>query len=164
MGFEQLAVLKAQFKQDAKVDKATSRGTSSTEGDERHANPLTKLPRTSADAAERAVIILQRRFPRAFPPNSASKIPLKVGILKDALVQAAALGLSERDVRNGIKLWCRGQRYWTCLTEGSVRVDLTGAKAGIVSAAEAGYGVTQERTRLARRQDRIARSGHRQPR
>jgi ProP effector len=164
MGFEQLAALKAQLRQDAKVDKATSRGTSSTEGGGRHAKPSTKVTSTSADAAERAVIILQRHFPRAFPPNSASKIPLKVGILKDALAQAAPLGLSERDVRNGIKLWCRGQRYWTCLTEGRVRVDLTGAKAGMVSAAEAGYGVTQEKTRLARRQDRVARSGHRRPR
>ncbi|WP_404989462.1 ProQ/FINO family protein, partial [Caballeronia sp. LZ003] len=47
--------------------------------------------------------------------------------LLDMLTRAASLGLSERDARNGVKLWCRGQRYWTCLIEGTVRVDLDGA-------------------------------------
>nr|WP_250490963.1 ProQ/FINO family protein [Caballeronia sp. INML2] len=80
------------------------------------------------------------------------------------LVRAASLGLSERDARNGVKLWCRGQRYWTCLIEGTVRVDLNGANAGVVTAAEAEYGTSQEKTRLARRREHIARSAQGQPR
>ncbi|WP_075644407.1 ProQ/FinO family protein [Caballeronia cordobensis] len=80
---------------------------------------------------------LQRHFPRAFPRSPAPKVPLKVGILKDVLARAASLGLSERDARNGIKLWCRGQRYWTWLIEGDVRVDLNGANASAVTAVEA---------------------------
>ena len=164
MGFEQLAALKAQLTQDAKGNKVTSRRTSAPGGVGRDVKPPPKLPRTSADAAARAVTTLQRQFPRAFPPSPAPKIPLKVGILKDVLAQAASLGLSERDARNGVKLWCRGQRYWTCLTEGSERVDLTGAITGVVSVTEAEYGISQEKTRLARRQERIAKNGHRKPR
>ncbi|EKS72444.1 ProQ protein [Burkholderia sp. SJ98] len=30
-----------------------------------------------------------------------------------------------------MKLWCRGQRYWTCLVEGDVRIDLTGGIAAL---------------------------------
>lgn len=66
-----------------------------------------------------------------------------MGILKDVLAHAASLGLSERDASNGVKLWCRGQRYWTCLVEGNVRVDLTGAITGVVTAVEAEYGASQ---------------------
>ncbi|MDR5740023.1 ProQ/FinO family protein [Caballeronia sp. LZ016] len=112
--------------------------------------------RTSADAAARAVTTLQRHFPRTFPRSPAPKVPLKVGILKDVLARAASLGLSERDARNGVKLWCRGQRYWTCLVEGAGRVDLAGAVAGIITAAEAEFGTSQEKTRLARRREQIA--------
>ncbi|WP_074173651.1 ProQ/FinO family protein [Caballeronia calidae] len=93
----------------------------------------------------RAVTTLQRHFPHAFPRSPASKVPLKVGILKDVLARAASLGLSDRDARNGVKLWCLGQRYWTCLVEGSARVNLTGAITGVVSTAEAEYGTSQRR-------------------
>jgi ProP effector len=123
-----------------------------------------KPPRTSADAAARAIAKLQRHFPHAFPHRAAPKVPLKVGILKDVLAQAASLGLSERDARNGVKLWCRGQRYWTCLVEGNVRVDLTGAITGVVTAVEAEYGTSQEKTRLAHRREQIAKNRHGQPR
>ena len=76
------------------------------------------------------------------------------------LAQAASLGLSEREARNGVKLWCRGQRYRTCLIEGTVRVDLNGANAGVVTATEAEYGTSQEKTRLARRREQLARNLH----
>jgi ProP effector len=79
------------------------------------------------------------------------------------LARAASLGLSERDARNGVKLWCRGQRYWTCLVEGNVRVDLAGAVAGVVTPAEAEYGTSQEKTRLARRREQIAKNRHGPP-
>ncbi|WP_374729484.1 ProQ/FinO family protein [Caballeronia calidae] len=115
-----------------------------------------KPPRTSADAAARAVNTLQRHFPHAFPHSPASKVPLKVGVLKDVLARAASLGLNERDARNGVKLWCGGQRYWSCLVEGNVRVDPTGAITSVVTAVEAECGTSQERTRLARRREQIA--------
>lgn len=44
-------------------------------------------------------------FPQAFPRSRAPKVPLKVGSLKDVLTRAASLRLSERDARNGVKLW-----------------------------------------------------------
>ncbi|WP_404978666.1 ProQ/FINO family protein [Caballeronia novacaledonica] len=44
-----------------------------------------------------------------------------------------------------MKLWCRGQRHWTCPDEGDVRVDLTGAVAGVVTAAEAEYRKVRKR-------------------
>jgi ProP effector len=164
MGFEQLAALKAQLNQGANRKKVSSRSTSSPVDVTREIKQPPKPPRTSADAAARAVTTLQRHFPQAFPPSPAPKVPLKVGILKDVLARAASVGLSERDARNGVKRWCRGQRYWTCLVEGHVRVDLTGAITGVVTAVEAEYGTSQEKTRLARRREQIAKSRHGQPR
>ncbi|WP_459906473.1 ProQ/FinO family protein [Caballeronia sp. HLA56] len=155
MGFEQLAALKLELNQRAKDTKAESHTTSTGSVGGREIERGLKPPPTSRHAAERAVTTLQRNFPRAFPRNSAPKVPLKVGVLKDVLAQAGALGLSERDVRNGVKLWCRGQRYWTCLVEGSERVDLNGAVTGVVTEAEAEYALTQERVRLARRREQM---------
>ncbi|WP_087039309.1 ProQ/FINO family protein [Caballeronia arvi] len=54
-----------------------------------------------------------------------------------------------------MKLWCRGQRYWTGLIEGDVRVDLVGAITGVVTAVEAQYGKNQEETRHGSRLLRI---------
>jgi ProP effector len=164
MGFEQLAALKAQLNQGANRRKVASHSTSSPVDVTREIKPPPKPQRTSADAAARAVTTLQRHFPHAFPRSPAPKVPLKVGILKDVLAQAASLGLSERDARNGVKRWCRGQRYWTCLVEGDVRVDLTGAITGVVTAAEAAYGTSQEKTRLACRREQIAKNRHDRPR
>ncbi|WP_404987460.1 ProQ/FinO family protein [Caballeronia sp. LZ043] len=152
--------LKAQLNQDAKGKKAASHRTSAPVGVEREIKQPPKRPRTSADAATRAVTTLQRHFPHAFPHSPARKVPLKVGILKDVLARAASPGPSDRDARNGVKLWCRGQRYWTCLVEGNIRVDLTGAITGVVSAAEAEYGASQEKARLARRREQIANNRH----
>ncbi|SAK88751.1 ProP effector [Caballeronia pedi] len=156
MGFEQLVGLKALLNQGAKGKEVAPGSTSQPVDVAREIKQPPKPRRTSADAAARAVTTLQRHFPRAFPRSPTPKVPLKVGILKDVLARAASLGLSERDARNGVKLWCRGQRYWTCLVEGDVRVDLAGAVAGAVTAAEAEYGIRQEKTRLARRREQIA--------
>jgi ProP effector len=164
MGFEQLAALKAQLNQGTKRKDAVSRSTSSPADVTRKVKRTPKPPRTSADAAARAVTTLQRHFPNAFPRSPAPKVPLKVGILKDVLARAASLGLSERDARNGLKLWCRGQRYWTCLIEGDQRVDLTGAMTGVVTAVEAEYGKSQENTRLTRRREQIAKNRNGPPR
>jgi len=164
MGFEQLVALKAQLNQGAKGKEVAPRSTSQPVDVAREIKQPPKPRRTSADAAARAVTMLQRHFPRAFPRSPEPKVPLKVGILKDVLARAASLGLGERDARNGVKLWCRGQRYWTCLVEGTVRVDLNGATTGVVTAAEAEYGASQEKIRLTRRREQIAKNRPGQPR
>ena len=89
------------------------------------------------DPVVKSIGRLQKRFPIAFPKNPAPKLPLKVGIFEDLVVHARELSLSEAELRDAIKTWCRGSRYWTCLVEGAARVDLTGAEAGKVTAQEA---------------------------
>ena len=60
------------------------------------------------------------------------------------------LALSEAELRDAIKTWCRGARYWACLKEGAVRVDLTGAEAGHVLPAEASRAKALETGRARR--------------
>jgi ProP effector len=80
---------------------------------------------------------LQKRFPKAFPKNPAPKVPLKVGIFKDLLEHSEELGLNEAALRDAIKVWCWGSRYWACVAENAMRVDLNGQDAGQVLPAEA---------------------------
>lgn len=89
------------------------------------------------DPVVKSIGRLQKRFPIAFPKNPAPKLPLKVGIFEDLVVHAKDLSLSEAELRDAIKTWCRGSRYWKCLVDGAARVDLTGAAAGQVTAQEA---------------------------
>jgi ProP effector len=163
MGFEKLATLKAQLNEDAKSTTSASGVWPSRVKAGGAVKRQSSPPRTS-DAAARAVAALQKNFPRAFPRSPIPKVPLKVGVLKDVLAQAASIGLSARDVRNGIKLWCRGHHYWTCLVEGSARIVLHGAVVGVVSADDAEYGASQESMRLTRRRGQMAKNGGRQTR
>ncbi|WP_027214434.1 ProQ/FinO family protein [Burkholderia sp. WSM2232] len=89
------------------------------------------------DPVVKSIGRLQKRFPNAFPKNPAPKLPLKVGIFEDLVVHAKELSLTEAELRDAIKTWCRGSRYWKSLAEGAVRVDLNGAEAGKVTAQEA---------------------------
>ncbi|MBT2795077.1 ProQ/FINO family protein [Paraburkholderia strydomiana] len=89
------------------------------------------------DPVVKSIGRLQKRFPNAFPKNPAPKLALKVGIFEDLVVHAKDLSLSEAELRDAIKTWCRGSRYWKSLVEGAARVDLTGAEAGKVTAQEA---------------------------
>jgi ProP effector len=89
------------------------------------------------DPVVKSIGRLQKRFPNVFPKNPAPKLPLKVGIFEDLVVHAKELSLSEAELRDAIKTWCRGSRYWKCLVEGAARVDLTGGDAGKVTAQEA---------------------------
>jgi ProP effector len=161
MGFEKLATLKAQLNEDAKSTTSAS-GVLPSRVKTGGAVKRRSSPPQTSDAAAHAVATLQKNFPRAFPRSPTPKVPLKVGILKDVLAQAASIGLNERDVRNGIKLWCRGHHYWTCLAEGSARIDLHGTVVGVVSADEAEYGASQESMRLTRRREQMAKNGGRQ--
>ncbi|RKT27152.1 ProP effector [Paraburkholderia sp. RAU2J] len=166
MGFEQLAELKKQLaaaraeaapaaRSDAKPASKPASKADSKAGSRPGARPARKpaQPRRDASAAAaqakpavdakpvdpvvKSIGRLQKRFPIAFPKNPAPKLPLKVGIFEDLVVHAKELSLSEPELRDAIKTWCRGSRYWKCLVEGAARVDLTGAAAGQVTAQEA---------------------------
>ncbi|EDZ97297.1 ProQ activator of osmoprotectant transporter ProP [Burkholderia sp. H160] len=89
------------------------------------------------DPVVRSIGRLQKRFPVAFPKNPAPKLPLKIGIFEDLVAHAKELSLTEAELRDAIKTWCRGGRYWKSLVEGAARVDLAGVEAGKVTAQEA---------------------------
>lgn len=165
MGFEQLAELKKQLA--AARGEAAPAARSGAKPASKDARPAAKdaskpgarparkpaPPRRAAPAAEsgakpaveakpvdpvvKSIGRLQKRFPIAFPKNPAPKLPLKVGIFEDLVAHAKDLSLSEAELRDAIKTWCRGSRYWKSLVEGAARVDLTGAEAGKVTAQEA---------------------------
>src|SRR6266702_148824 len=129
MGFEQLAELKKQL--------AAARA---------EAAPAAK----PGDPVVKSIGRLQKRFPNAFPKNPAPKLPLKIGVFEDLVVHAKELSLSEAELRDAIKTWCRGSRYWKSLVEGAARVDLTGAEAGKVTAQEAAGAQRLQAHRAAR--------------
>ena len=166
MGFEQLAELKKQLaaaraeaapaaKSGAKPASKHASKPAAKAGSKPGARPAHKPAQARRDAPAAAAQAkppvdarpvdpvvksigrLQKRFPIAFPKNPAPKLPLKVGIFEDLVVHAKELSLSEAELRDAIKTWCRGSRYWKCLVEGAARVDLTGAEAGKVTAQEA---------------------------
>jgi ProP effector len=169
MGFEQLAALKAQLTKEAKLKKQQERpagkpapaakqgpkqGAKSAGKPERQARPARPArPEGQAraggektppvDPVVRVIGKLQKRFPAAFPKNPAPKVPLKVGILADLIAQASDLQLSEAEIREAVSTWCRGSRYWACLTEGAARVDLSGAPAGTVTGRDAAFARNQ---------------------
>lgn len=94
-------------------------------------------PAKPVDPVIQAIGKLQKRFPLAFPKNPAPKVPLKVGIFEDLLQHAGTLALDEAMLREAVRTWCRGTRYWTCMVEGVERVDLAGQPAGQVTLADA---------------------------
>jgi len=134
MGFEQLAALKAKLAEQAKSE---SRAKTKTPPPRRapSSNPATRV-----DPVVHTIGKLQKRFPKAFPKNPAPKVPLKIGIFEDLLTHAKELSLTESDLRNAVRTWCRGARYWACLAEGAPRVDLAGQEAGSVTEADARRG------------------------
>ena len=130
MGFEQLAELRDRLRAEkvpAKIETAKQ--------------PIRK-PSAQAKASEQdpgveAIWRLQKHFPLAFPVNPAPKVPLKEGILKDAEQHLELLGVSSEQLKQGMAIWCRGSRYWACMTENAPRLDLTGQAVGMVTAAQA---------------------------
>ena len=132
MGFEQLAALKAKLTEQAKRE-ARAKAP-------RPRRAPADTPATRVDPVVHTIGKLQKRFPKAFPKNPAPKVPLKIGIFEDLLTHAKDLGLTEDELRSAIRTWCRGARYWACLTEGAQRVDLAGQEAGTVTEADARRG------------------------
>ncbi|MFY2104327.1 ProQ/FinO family protein [Achromobacter ruhlandii] len=84
-----------------------------------------------------AISRLQRQFPKAFPKKPAPKVPLKLGVLEDLVQHAKTLQLSPDEIKQAVKTWCDGRRYWDCMVESAARVDLNGEPAGAVTANEA---------------------------
>lgn len=133
MGFEQLALIKDQLGKQAEA--------------ERLAKQKKKIPQP-VDPVVLTIGQLQKYFPKVFPKNPASKLPLKLGIHKDLLDKSEQLGISKKALRNAIKTWCWGNRYWASIVENAVRVDLSGEVAGSVTKEEA----LQARTLEAKRE------------
>src|SRR5260370_31720293 len=104
MGFEQLAILKDQLAKQAEDNRLAKQVKSGSAAPTKKSTPV--------DPVVLSIAKLQKRFPKTFPRNPAPKVPLKVGIYKDLLEQAEELGLSATVLRDAIKTWCRGGRYW----------------------------------------------------
>jgi len=136
MGFEQLAALKEQLAKQAKAESRARTRRAPPKASARPAKPVNE-PVKPVDPVLQAIVKLQKRFPATFPKNPAPKVPLKVGIFEDLVPHAQELGLMEPVLRDAIRTWCRGTRYWTCLMEGAARVDLAGQEAGHVAQADA---------------------------
>lgn len=135
MGFEQLAALKEQLAKQAKQAKEAK---AATKAKAPRARPAASTgPAKSVDPVVHAIARLQKRFPQAFPKNPDPKVPLKIGIFEDLLPHATELGLTESGLRDAVRTWCRGTRYWACMVEGAMRVNLAGQGDGQVSQADA---------------------------
>lgn len=132
MGFEQLAALKRELVAQAELEKKQKA---------RKAPAAARKParQEPVDPVVITISRLQKQFPLAFPKKPAAKLPLKLGIHKDLYAQAEALKLTNAEIKEAVKTWCQGSRYWACVTEGAPRLDLAGAPAGEVTAAEALY-------------------------
>ncbi|MCU7647081.1 ProQ/FinO family protein [Pseudomonas piscis] len=130
MGFEQLAELRDRLRAEQQQVK-----TESSKQGKRKPAPQTK-PREQDPAVE-AIWRLQKHFPLAFPVNPAPKVPLKEGIFKDAEQHLELLGLTSEQLKLGIATWCKGSRYWACMTQDAPRLDLDGQAAGTVTASQA---------------------------
>jgi ProP effector len=157
MGFEQLAELKKQLAAQAKQTKQAKQGQSTGQArpaDGRPKRPAESKPKAAAPRARarepreprepvdplvESIWHLQKQFPQAFPKKPAAKVPLKLGILKDAAQHLEALGMTEAQLQQAIATWCQGSRYWACLVENAVRVDLQGQASGTVTAQQAAH-------------------------
>ena len=130
MGFEQLAELRDRLRAEQQQVK-----TDSAQQGKRKSSPQTK-PREQDPAVE-AIWRLQKHFPLAFPVNPAPKVPLKEGIFKDAEQHLELLGLTSEQLKLGIATWCKGSRYWACMTQDAPRLDLDGQSVGTVTVSQA---------------------------
>ncbi|KAB0550707.1 ProQ activator of osmoprotectant transporter prop [Pseudomonas argentinensis] len=151
MGFEQLADLRDRLRAEKQQVK-----TETTKQPKRQ--PAAPRKPQEQDPALEAIWRLQKHFPLAFPVNPAPKVPLKEGILKDAEQHLEQLGISKEQLKLGLASWCRGTRYWACMTENAPRLDLDGQAAGTVTAAQALHAKQQ-----ARRQRSQARRAQAKP-
>lgn len=148
MGFEQLAQLKEQLAAQARADKALQRNRTKS------SKPVKTSP--PVDPIVLTIGRLQKLFPKAFPKNPAPKVPLKIGVHQDLLAQSQGIKIPEADLKEAIKTWCWGARYWACVVEGVERVDLGGNAVGTVTANEASQARNLESRRNRQRSKKPA--------
>ena len=79
--------------------------------------------------------ILVERFPLAFMPRGAPKIPLKVGIFNDLIGRCP--DIHRRALKSAMWDYCRGPKYLAGLLYKADRIDLDGCMAGSVTDKEA---------------------------
>ncbi|QPK62556.1 ProQ/FinO family protein [Methylomonas sp. LL1] len=139
MGFEQLASLKDELAKQAAAKKEAQKQKRESEN----------IKKPQVDPVLRTIGLLQKHFPLAFPKKPLPKVPLKIGIHKDLLEHAKALGLTPNDIRAAMKKWVKGKRYSECMIEGAARIDLQGKEAGFVSKDEAVQGNKTTEDQLA---------------
>lgn len=130
MGFEQLSSLRDELAQQAATEKSLKR-------QKKTRNEISEQTVSKVDPLVLIIGLLQKKFPLAFPKKPACKVPLKIGIHKDILEQAEQLGIDKKSIRAAIKVWCWGNRYWECMVENAVRVDLNGNAVGHVTKVDA---------------------------
>ncbi|WP_313620545.1 ProQ/FinO family protein [Achromobacter sp.] len=106
-------------------------------GDKPQRAPRAEKREAPVDPVVVAISRLQRHFPKAFPKNPAPKLPLKLGVLADLVQHAQQLQLDEAQIKEAVKTWCDGRRYWASMVEDAPRVDLNGEPAGAVTTNEA---------------------------
>ncbi|BDB24131.1 hypothetical protein Tamer19_70590 [Cupriavidus sp. TA19] len=134
-----------------------AKGTNATKGTKgnrgskppRARNAAPAAPEKPVDPVVLAIARLQKRFPTVFPKSPAPKVPLKVGIFQDMVQHAQELKLTEAELRDAIRTWCRGARYWNCMVEGAARLDLAGEAVGQVTEADARRARHLQRSRPA---------------
>ncbi|MEN4922132.1 ProQ/FinO family protein [Achromobacter spanius] len=114
-----------------------NKGQRTQGGDKGQRPPRADKRETPVDPVVVAISRLQRHFPKAFPKNPAPKLPLKLGVLADLVQHAEALQLDEAQIKEAVKTWCDGRRYWASMVEDAPRVDLNGEPSGAVTANEA---------------------------
>lgn len=132
MSFKQLASLRDQLAQQAAAEKKQKQ------------QQMLAPPAKKAETVDPIVLIigqLQKQFPKSFPKNPAPKVPLKIGIHKDLIELSENLGISKTDLRQAIKTWCCGNRYWASVIEDAIRLDLKGDPAGRVTKEEAALAI-----------------------
>ena len=149
MGFEQLAELRDRLRAESEQVKTDSKKP-------RVQKPVSQSASREQDPSVEAIWRLQKHFPQAFPVSPAPKVPLKEGILKDAEQHLELLGISSDQLKAGIATWCRGSRYWACMTENAPRFDLSGQAVGMVSASQALHAKQQARRQRGQAQRRKA--------
>jgi ProP effector len=89
-------------------------------------------------------------FPAAFTRDPTLVRPLKLGIRNDICARSS---MSRSRIMAALRAYCNSERYLAVCKEGALRVDLTGAPAGVVTATEAEHG------RAARAQPSVKRAG-----
>jgi ProP effector len=155
---EPRAGAKPEPRSGAKPEPRSGAKPESRAGAKRRRPAPAETPAKPIDPVVHSIARLQKHFPKAFPKNPAPKVPLKVGTFEDLIQHATKLALTEAELREAIRTWCSGARYWSCMVEGAKRLDLEGQEAGVVSLADA-----KRAQQLKARRNASARSGKAKP-